>query len=409
MKSGQTIGVSHTRSNRGSMLTGAMRQFRQGPAGRNLSFLAATGLKLALLFVLHPVLSPAQSRPPGFDDLVSKANAARESNDVAQAIDLYGKALQLDPKWPDGWWYLGSLQYTKDSYAAARDSLTHYIDLTPSPTAALALRGFCEFETGEYVQSLNDIQRALSMGAANQPRNEKILRFREAELLTRNGRFEEALQGYAFFAHDQDKNPEVYLGLGLAGLRQPLLPKELPPAERDLYGMAGDAGFRLMAGDQADAKQAFEALFQRFPRAANAHYFYGYLLFTVDPELAIVEFTRELEVSPDNVNGQSMMAWSELSEGNPAAALPYAQRAVALQPLLPVAQLVLGRSLVETGRFAEGMEHLQKALQLQPENLEIHIALARAYSESGRKEDARRERLLSLEMTKGGTNHAAQP
>ena len=84
-----------------------------------------------------------------------------------------------------------------------------------------------------------------------------------------------------------------------------------------------------------------------------------------------------------------------------AEALPYAQKAVAQKPELASAQLVLGRSLLETDDLDGGMEHLEKALQLEPDNLEIHLARAKAYSKSGRKEDARRERILCLQLASG--------
>ncbi len=82
----------------------------------------------------------------------------------------------------------------------------------PNAAPALAMRGLCEFEIGDYEPSLKDIQRALALGAANQPRNEKILRYHEALLLTRTGRFEDALRSYAFFTHDEDSNPELTAG-----------------------------------------------------------------------------------------------------------------------------------------------------------------------------------------------------
>ena len=55
------------------------------------------------------------------------------------------------------------------------------------------------------------------------------------------------------------------------------------------------------------------------------------------------------------------------------------------------------------------IEHLEKTVQAQPDNLEAHLALAKAYSKLGRKEDARRERLLSLEMTKNDTAPITHP
>ena len=352
-----------------------------------------------IFFLLAP-WTGAQDKPATFQDLASAASAAREANDIPRAIGLYGQALQLDSKWQDGWWFLGVLEYGADQYAAGRDALTHYLDLAPKAGPAFALRGLCEFETGEYAQSLADIQRALSLGAANAPRNEQILRYHEALLLTRNQRFEEALRAYGVFAREGVTSPELLLAMGLAGLRTPLFPKELAANQQDLYLAAGTAAFQFMAGDAKKGQAAFEDLFQRFPTAPNAHYLYGYLLFATDPDQALPEFKRELEIAPSNGAAEVMLAWDSLMRGNFTEALPYAQKAAVEEPEATVPQLVLGRSLLETGDVKGGMEHLEKALQLDPENLETHLALAKAYSKSGRKEDARRERLRCLEIAK---------
>jgi len=353
-----------------------------------------------VIFLLLAPWTAAQDKPATFEDLASAASAAREANDIPRAIGLYGQALQLDSKWQDGWWFLGVLEYGADQYAAGRDALTHYLDLAPKAGPAFALRGLCEFETGEYAQSLADIQRALSLGAANAPRNEQILRYHEALLLTRNQRFEEALRAYGVFAREGVTSPELLLAMGLAGLRTPLFPKELAANQQDLYLAAGTAAFQFMAGDAKKGQAAFEDLFQRFPTAPNAHYLYGYLLFATDPDQALPEFKRELEIAPSNGAAEVMLAWDSLMRGKFTEALPYAQKAAAEEPEATVPQLVLGRSLLETGDVKGGMEHLEKALQLDPENLETHLALAKAYSKSGRKEDARRERLRCLEIAK---------
>ncbi len=342
----------------------------------------------------------AQDIPPGFDNVVVKATAARERDDVAQAIELYSQAVQLKPEWPEGWWFLGSLQYEAEAYAAGQDALTHYLALVPDAGPAWALRGLCEFETGEYAQSLTDVQRGLSLGAAKQASDEKVLRYHEALLLTRTGNFERALQEYAPLARARVPNPEFLVGIGLAGLRTPLLPSELRTDKRDLFMEAGNAAFLFMSGDQTAAQREFQNLFQRFPTAADAHYLYGSLLFPTDPDQAAAEFRRELEIAPSNAAAQLMMAWDSLMRNDFSAALAYAEKAEAEEPALPAAQLVLGRALVETGDMKRGIELLREELQYEPDNLEIHFALVKAYSRSGRKEDARRERLLCFEIEK---------
>jgi Flp pilus assembly protein TadD len=132
-------------------------------------------------------------------------------------------------------------------------------------------------------------------------------------------------------------------------------------------------------------------------------------LFTTDPDGAVAEFKRELEVAPSSAAAHVMLAWDCLMRNNFSECLPYAEKAAAEEPTLSVAQLVLGRSLIETGDLRGGLEHLEKALQSEPDNLETHIALAKAYSKSGRKEDARRERIECLRLTKGETTQLARP
>jgi len=352
-----------------------------------------------------PAFAPAQTSPPGFDEISAQAANARDQDNVAQAIELYGRALQLKPDWPDGWWFLGSLQYEAEAYASGTDALTHYLALVPEAGPAWALRGLCEFETGDYGRSLTDIQRGLSLGAGKELRDEKILRYHEALLLTRKGNFEGALQEYAALARGKVPNPEVLVAIGLAGLRTPLLPGDLKADKRDLYLAAGNAAFLFLSGDQPAAQQSFQDLFQRFPTAANAHYLYGTLLSRSDAEQSLSEFKRELEVAPSNVAAEVMVAWDSLMRNDFATALAYAEKAEAQEPTLPTIPLVLGRALVETGDLKRGTEILEKQSQTEPDNLEIRFALVKAYSKSGRKEDARQERLLCLQMEKGSATH----
>lgn len=350
-----------------------------------------------------------QIAPPRQNDLIAQASAARMQNDLPRAIELYSRAVQVNPKWPDGWWFLGSLQYGTGAYIPARDALSHYIEMIPNAGPAFALRGLCEFETGEYTQALGDIQQGISLGAANQPRNEQILRYHEALLQTRLGNYTSALKTYSFFAKNGVANPDLLAAIGLAGLRMPLLPKDVGPGQQELVSSAGDAAYRFWAGDEISAAQAFQELFQRFPKAPNAHFLYGYLLFATNPDAALAEFQQELEIAPSNADADVMTAWALLLRNAAAEALPYAQKAAAEKPTVPSAQLVLGRSLMETGDLKGGLSHLEKALHLEPNNLETHLALAKAYSKSGRKEDARRERILCLRLTSGNGTTIEHP
>ncbi len=351
----------------------------------------------------------AQQASGDFEAISASAAAARDQGDTGRAVQLYTQAVQLNPQWPDGWWFLGVLQYGANQFAPAIDALTHYIQLKPNAGAALALRGLCEFETGQYPESLGDLQHGIALGAAAQPRNAAILLYHEALLLTRLGAYEQAIGKYADFVKQGKTNDELTTAIGLAGLRMPVFPKDADPAQSQLIAMTGAAGAKVMNGDMDAGRQAFQEVFAHYPSAPNVHYFYGYLLFPTQPDEAIVQFNQELSASPDSAAAHAMLAWAYGMQGNYADALPLAQKAVAEDPSLAMGQMVLGRAMVEGGDTTDGIPHLEKVLQLEPGNLEAHLTLAKAYSNLGRKDDARRERLLCLELTGGGAAPSATP
>src|SRR5262249_34358610 len=141
----------------------------------------------------------------------------------------------------------------------------------------------------------------------------------------------------------------------------------------------------------------------------GAHGLYGYFLIASNLDQAVVEFRRELEISPADSHAQLMLAWGLLLQKKPSDALQYAKAAAEKSPDNAPAQLTFGRTLAATGSSEEAMLHLERALQLEPMNLEVHIALADAYSRAGKREAAQREHLLCLQMTKDGINRVALP
>jgi tetratricopeptide (TPR) repeat protein len=352
-------------------------------------------------------LAAAGQETESFDDLVAQATAANERNDAPVALDLYSKALKINPRWIEGWWFIGLLQYNAEQFAPARDALTHFLDFGPDPQG-YALRGMCEFETGEYADSLADIQRGISIGAADDAGNEQALHFYEAMLLTRLGKFKDSLQAFVYFAQRRIVNQDVLLAIGLAGLRMPLVPRDVSDDQKPLLIDTGTAVYAFMTRD-SKAEAAFQALFQSFPGATNLHLLYGSLLYPEEPYSAQQQFQAELKIDPSNQQARIMIAWFWLMQNNPAAAMPYAQQAVQAQAGLASAHLVLGRSLAETGDASAGLEHLKRAFELDPDNLEVHIALASAYSQAGQMEDARREHAWCQEATKDGRNRLALP
>jgi tetratricopeptide (TPR) repeat protein len=344
-----------------------------------------------------------------FDELVSAAAAAGERQDIPQAVRLTRQALKLNPAWAQGWWELGSMEFGQNDFSGAEAALTQLLAIDPDAGPARAMRGIAEFQTADYVSALADVQRAIALGAADNARNGMVLRYHEALLLTRNGRFEEALTDYEFFVKAGKTNAELFTALGLAGLRVPLLPKELGAGQQAMYEAAGKAVAAYQSGDDATAKVAFKDFFERFPNVPWSHFLYGYLLFQSDPAAALVEWRREVQIAPENPTAVSTLAWALLLSDEAAEALPFAEKAEALEPEKALSQVILGRALAETGDLDRGFSHLQEALRIDPDNLEAHFALAKADSLAGRNLDAQRERLYCTQAEGLRGNANARP
>jgi tetratricopeptide (TPR) repeat protein len=349
-----------------------------------------------LLLPAWPARTLAQQAVSPFEDLAARAAAARDQQNLSLAIDLYGQAEQLNPSWAEGWFYLGLLHYSSNGYAAAIDAFNHFLQLQPGAAPALALRGLCEFETGVYDDSLRDLEQGVKNGAANEPRNEQIIRYHFAQLLTRAGRFEDAIAQYQFFASKHIDDPDLLAGLGLAGMRIPSLSKEIAAERRGLMQEVGRAGYSFLAGDDETADRQFNQLIALYPTAPELYFFYGRLLFRHGSEEAIDRFRREVILAPGNTYAHAMLAYSLMLTGRYREAVPEAEIAVTAAPDLELARLALGASLAETGDDKRATEMLNLVLKQDPNNLEAHMALAAMYSRAGRREDAYRERMECL-------------
>jgi len=354
---------------------------------------------IAIICTLGATFLTAQESSPRFADVAARAAAARDQQNLPLAVQLYTEAERLNPSWQEGWWYLGVLQYSSNQYPAAIDAFTHLLQLVPTAVPAMALRGLCEFETASYDDALRDLDQAVAHGAANEPRNEQIIRFHLALLLTHAGRFEDAFAQYTALARLHAEAPDLLVAIALAGTRSTLFPTDVPLADRTFYESAGRAGYVFLSADDEQADRLFTDLFAQYPTRPGLHFYYGYLLFPHDPAMAGDQFREELALKPTSET-QALLALTLIYEGHFADALSPAQNAYNADPDLHIAQIALGRALAETNDIKRGTELLNQALQRDPSDLEAHLGLASIYSRTGNREEEARERRLCRDLAK---------
>ncbi len=348
-----------------------------------------------------PAKTPAPaSRPerPGagsgaaFDKLVKEAQAARLAERWEEAIGLYAKAVKLKPDYVEGHWYQGTSYYSLDNFTSCRAAFRQVLRLAPENGAAHAFLGLCEFGLKEYDRALQHLLRSRVLGVGDAPELGDVARYHAAVLMTRSEQYEQALETMGEFASAGNDNPRVIEAMGIATLRMPMLPIELPPDRREMILMAGRASYMMATRNTAGAGTAFEALAARYPETPNVHYAYGVHLLQEHPDKAIDEFKRELEVQPGHPWSQMQIAFEYLKRGEPKAALPWAQQAVAAAPNAFPGRKALGQALLETGDVDGAIRELQAGLKLAPDSPGLHFTLARAYQRAGKLDEATRAR-----------------
>jgi len=327
-----------------------------------------------------------------FEHVVKQADEARLAERFEDAIRLYGEALKIKPKWPDGWWYVGAIFYQKDLYPDARNAFQNLVALEPERGPAWAMLGLCLFQTGEYERAGVALQRGRSLGVNDNSELAGVVRYHAALLYIRFEYFENAFDILSEFLRVGNDSPKVVEAFGLTTLRMPYLPNEIPAAQREKILIAGQAGLNMAARRQDQARTAFDTLLAQYPNDPNIHYGFGVFMLSQDADVALKEFKRELEISPNHFAAMTQMAFEYMKRDQYDDALPLAEKAVRLAPKLYAARNVLGRVLLELGQVDRSIKELEEGVKLAPSSPEMHFALARAYTRAGRKEDAARER-----------------
>ncbi len=347
---------------------------------------------LALLLVASPASPlPAQT---DFAQLARQAEAARTAGRIADAINFYNQGVRLRSTWSEGWWWLGSLFYEQDRFPEAQAAFRRFVTTTPKPGPAYAFLGLCEYETRDYDAALKHFRTWASKGWTGSSDLIDVAVFHFGLILTREGRFVEALYLLATEVQRRGENPALAEAMGLASLRMKNIPEDYPPERREMVWLAGRAALyaSLPPNDYDRANEYAQRLLAHYDREPNVHYFWGTLLRSQGKKVeAAAEFQRELQISPNHVPAMLELCEMSLDQSHLAEALSLAKGAVELDPKDAAARHLLGRVLLAGGQYQESARELEAAKQLAPDSATVRSHLAMAYSRLGRKKEAEAE------------------
>jgi predicted Zn-dependent protease len=336
---------------------------------------------------------PATSNvSPQFQKAAEEATHARESNRAEEAIGLYQKALKLNPRWNEGWWYLGTLYYDSDHYEQGANAFHDLVALSPDYGQGWAMLGLCEFETKDYKNAFIHFETGRAKGLGDNKELIYATRYHQALIDLILGNFEEAYSLLASLVTQNVLSTNVKAALGLALLRVQLMPNQIDPSKQALVSAAGDVSELEALGDFDEAKKAFENLIHDFPGTPFVHYSYGAMLAELSQyKESEQQLLEEIKVNPESSLPYMQLAYVYIRVSRYDDALGMARKAIQLVPGSFAAHYLAGRSLLEAGQVNESILELNIAKRLAPTSPEVRYSLARALGRAHRPQEAAQE------------------
>jgi tetratricopeptide (TPR) repeat protein len=332
---------------------------------------------------------PAQTAPPSFQSLAARATAAQDADNLDKAVPLFHKALTLNPRWVEGWWSLGEIDYSKDRYKAAAAEFKKAVALDPKYGTARAMLGLCEFELGQDEAALRDIDASKELGMEQDPQLRQVVLYHEGILLQRASRFEQASMALSSLCLGGVRSADLAQIFGMTMLH---INSKAPPAENtpegDVVQHIGRGACLSAANEYDQARSEYDHVLKQDPHFPLVHYAYGrFLLEARDLPGAIEAFKQEILEHPDNVLARLEIAAADYKVDS-RAGIPYARQAIEIVPQSPLPHYFLGLLLLDTGNYQESIPHLEIAKKAFPQDAKIYWSLGVAYAHVGRPKEA---------------------
>jgi tetratricopeptide (TPR) repeat protein len=362
----------------------------------------------AVLVFVASSLPQTKLATESFDSVAQRAAAARDADRLDEAVALYKKSLAMRPRWAEGWWSLGTLEYDRSNYRAAASAFRQLLPLAPKDGTAYAMLGLCEFELRQDDAALKHLETAKSLEISSNPQLRLVMLYHDGLLLLRAGKYRAAETSLGVLCRDSVPNDDVVKAIGWAVFR--ISPKDAPPEGSPgaaIVQRTGHAGCITVQKKYDEARKEYGDLAAEYPEYPNIHYVFGkFLVESNDVPGAVAEFQREIQNNPRDINSRLEIAAAQYKI-NSAAGIPYAEEAVQLNPHVAFAHYLLGLLYLDVDQYAKAIPQLELAEKAFPKDAKIYFALGSAYSRAGKKLEAEKARAAFQRLNQQTAGDAA--
>jgi arylsulfatase A-like enzyme/tetratricopeptide (TPR) repeat protein len=240
---------------------------------------------------------------------------------------------------------------------------------------------------------------AAALAAGLSDPKDKILDFNTLLDGVDAGKLGELDRERALLTQVQEHNPDMYLIpflLGEAALKASDWKAAQESLERSLkinpnfdQAMTALARAFHQQGMDEEALQWVEKAIQANPKNLRAWYQKGWISVKSDPDGAVVDFLKALEIQPGFAIAHRDLGIILLQKGRFGEAATHLEQAVALGLAHPRLYNFLGIAYSRTHRYQDAVKVYTKALDKEPGFAEAHLNLSYVYEKLGRPQAAR--------------------
>jgi tetratricopeptide (TPR) repeat protein len=304
------------------------------------------------------------------EEAVRKFEAAlAESPTSLEARMGYGRALAALGRCEQAVKVLADVAGTKETRAAAEEVL-----------------GVCYFRLHDYVPALTHLEESVRLAPARKDSTIFLSRANAA-----SGRLKDAVRTLKSWLKRNGDDVDVLYWIGkfneeLAELAYQRMVKANP--NHYLVFLLQSEQY-IWKKDYVRGLEAIDRAIALAPQAPGLHYTRANILWRQRSlEKAREDLEIELKSNPYHAQANFLLGDIHATMREPKSAIPYLERAVALDPRLWDAHRALGRSYIMENRLGEAIQHFQIVADANPTDATIHGLLSNAYRRMGDVEKA---------------------
>ncbi len=315
-----------------------------------------------------------------------------QNGQIVEAEAAWRAVVRVHPIDAEAYAHLGLLEARQQHYAAAVPLYRKALAISPGMSGVRLDLGLAQFKSAKLkaaIDTLSPLLKDAAPGSADAVRLDTLIGMAHYGL----GEYAAAVPYLRKVTASDPQNLPFRLLLGQSCMWSKQYQCVLDTYHQILELNAESAEADMLAGEALDAMQNHQGAMDEFraavkadPKAPNAHFGLGYLLWTQDQfEEAAKEFQAELANVPESAQALAFLADTDIHLGKPEQALPLAVKAVQVDPSIAKAHVDLGILYADSGRQEDAVKEFKAAIKLTPNDQDPHWRLARLYQALGKK------------------------